>query len=326
MSNKPLITLLLCYSFFHASAGRIDELTGDWINGSCIYHGSKVAPDVLLFEGSNLHEGGYSFTIVAKNDSSFFIGGRTWPETEEEKKDGYGPSFGQRNNKVVCRLIGGVKVMIVYMLDGTLRDFLRRVKPGEDLAEDVLSNKAKYELSGKYIDSATRKPVIFYADKKTADGLTDAKDYHFETPYDFPDDVITFTNGKHFCYSATDSGLDIYTAVGQDDQYSKGRRLMSLKKISWFDFSGHPDLKGRYAFASTEILTHDILSAFTAAQKRIIRNEIFARHGYIFKTADMKSYFEAQDWYHPQFDTVNDQLTDVEKLNIQLLTRDWRLD
>lgn len=320
--GKIAIILLLCYSFFAASATRLEDLTGDWINGHYEYTGQKVAPNVVQFEGGDLHEGAYAFTIVARNDS-LFIGGHSWPETEEDKKYGSRPSFGEKDDKVILKLIGGVPVMLVIGFQGHIEDFLRRAKPGEDLTKDVLGHMTKYELSGKYIDSATHKLVTFYADQQAADGLTDAKDYDFEAPEDTPDHVITFTNDKSFYYERTDSGLDIYTAVRHEDEHMKGRKLMSLKKISWFDFSGNPALKGRYTFASTEILTRDILDVFTPNQKRIIRNEIFARHGYIFKTADMISYFGAQDWYHPIFDAVDDKLTEVEKLNIQLLAKTW---
>ena len=57
--------------------------------------------------------------------------------------------------------------------------------------------------------------------------------------------------------------------------------------------------KGRYAFASGQILTEDILDFLTQRQLKILRNEIYARHGYIFKTPDMKSYFAAESWYQP---------------------------
>lgn len=62
-----------------------------------------------------------------------------------------------------------------------------------------------------------------------------------------------------------------------------------------------------------------ILRYFSASDRRLIRNEIFARHGFIFKSEDLKKYFGSQDWYKPQFNDVTDQLTDLEKLNIRLI-------
>ena len=52
-----------------------------------------------------------------------------------------------------------------------------------------------------------------------------------------------------------------------------------------------------------------------------MRNEIFARHGYIFKTPEMKSYFSQQSWYHGQYNDVNSMLSAIEKQNIELIRK-----
>ncbi len=82
---------------------------------------------------------------------------------------------------------------------------------------------------------------------------------------------------------------------------------------------GQTELKGKFAFASAQFLVRGILTHYSAADRRLIRNEIFARYGYIFKSEDLKKYFGSQDWYKPQFNKVTDRLTDLEKLNIRLI-------
>ena len=53
---------------------------------------------------------------------------------------------------------------------------------------------------------------------------------------------------------------------------------------------------------------------------KIIRNEIFARHGYIFILGgEMDKYFRSKEWYIPEFNNVNHFLSDIEKHNIQLI-------
>ncbi len=52
-----------------------------------------------------------------------------------------------------------------------------------------------------------------------------------------------------------------------------------------------------------------------------MRNEIFARHGYKFKTEEMRNYFMYEKWYVPRYDNVDDMLSDVEKKNIELIKR-----
>lgn len=76
---------------------------------------------------------------------------------------------------------------------------------------------------------------------------------------------------------------------------------------------------GNYRCASERKLTSSDLSNISKYELKIMRNEIFARHGYIFKTEEMKNYFSKQDWYQARFDNVDDMLNDVEKYNIELI-------
>lgn len=51
----------------------------------------------------------------------------------------------------------------------------------------------------------------------------------------------------------------------------------------------------------------------------IMRNEIFAEYGFIFKSKEWQEYFSQYDWYEPRFDNVDEQLTDLEKSNIKVI-------
>lgn len=53
---------------------------------------------------------------------------------------------------------------------------------------------------------------------------------------------------------------------------------------------------------------------------KVIRNEIFARHGYIFKNGgEMDKYFSSKEWYIPKLNNINHLLSDIEKHNIRLI-------
>ena len=64
------------------------------------------------------------------------------------------------------------------------------------------------------------------------------------------------------------------------------------------------------------LLSEDDLSGKSIRELRLIRNEIFARHGYKFKSEDLIEHFSQQSWYNPTFDDVTAMLTDVDKKNI----------
>ena len=52
-------------------------------------------------------------------------------------------------------------------------------------------------------------------------------------------------------------------------------------------------------------------------QYRYLRNLVFARHGYIFKSDDLKSYFEKFSWYKPDPNFSEDKLSREEKRYIE---------
>jgi hypothetical protein len=56
----------------------------------------------------------------------------------------------------------------------------------------------------------------------------------------------------------------------------------------------------------------------TKEQLRLARNEIYARHGYVFKSQDLQTYFSNKSWYHsdPAFEG---SLNEVEKENVNFL-------
>ena len=50
-----------------------------------------------------------------------------------------------------------------------------------------------------------------------------------------------------------------------------------------------------------------------------MRNAILARHGYVFKSKDLKEYFGKEPWYKPADSNDNINLSLLEELNIELI-------
>lgn len=53
----------------------------------------------------------------------------------------------------------------------------------------------------------------------------------------------------------------------------------------------------------------------------MLRNLVFARHGYTFKNKPLRYFFDMQEWYIPVKSDVKNELTSIEKKNIALLLR-----
>jgi hypothetical protein len=73
------------------------------------------------------------------------------------------------------------------------------------------------------------------------------------------------------------------------------------------------------------VLSSNIDSAeiceMTSTDLRLLRNEIFARHGYIFKSPELTDYFSKFEWYQPNLtaDQIDKVLTGIDRFNISLI-------
>ena len=74
--------------------------------------------------------------------------------------------------------------------------------------------------------------------------------------------------------------------------------------------------------SSTRLLSESELYGLDQDTLKLARNEIYARHGYIFKSDELMSYFSAKSWYVPQYDSDQDvyaQLNDIEKQKLDMI-------
>lgn len=79
------------------------------------------------------------------------------------------------------------------------------------------------------------------------------------------------------------------------------------------------DLVGKYPETYTRLLTDNDLKNKTKKELRLMRNEIYARYGYSFKSKDLKTYFEKQEGYYSSYSDVEAWLSDIEKKNVKLI-------
>lgn len=104
-----------------------------------------------------------------------------------------------------------------------------------------------------------------------------------------------------------------------DDSGSSGGGSSNIYTDFWSD-SIFPETNSRYIDESE-------LYNFSASEIRLIRNEIFARHGRIFNSADLAEYFGRKAWYVPtyspeEFDAHMDSyLNDYELANLKVILK-----
>jgi hypothetical protein len=104
--------------------------------------------------------------------------------------------------------------------------------------------------------------------------------------------------------------------------------MMSKTKIIFIFFMvilclSHIDAQAavgyKYPEASSRYLTSQDLAGKSVWDLKVMRNEIFARYGYRFKSEDMREYFNQQEWYKPEYNDVTSRLTEIEIANIKMI-------
>ena len=70
-------------------------------------------------------------------------------------------------------------------------------------------------------------------------------------------------------------------------------------------------------FDSNQIIPDSTLDQLDGQQLRILRNLIFAKHGYSFRSGDLHDYFSQFSWYYGVKTNVDNELTEIDLINIQ---------
>lgn len=79
-------------------------------------------------------------------------------------------------------------------------------------------------------------------------------------------------------------------------------------------------VNGQFPQASLRLLSASELAKLAKSDLQLMRNEIYARYGYVFKAGGtMHAHFSKQEWYQPQYTDVNKFLTELERANIQVI-------
>lgn len=144
-------------------------------------------------------------------------------------------------------------------------------------------------------------------------------DYYHD--YEEGSGTIDFDNEKinvHITSNGYEDGTDqiwVRQSTGNKDEDVKDKATEVV-----------PANSNEYIFpnSNTEYLTDEQVSCLTKEQLRLARNEIFARHGYIFKDEELKEYFSSKSWYTG---TINadafdiNSLSKIEKANVDLIKK-----
>lgn len=74
-----------------------------------------------------------------------------------------------------------------------------------------------------------------------------------------------------------------------------------------------------YDWLSNYRVSYSDIAGKSSSELRIMRNYIYARHGYRFKSRDLHQYFAQYPWYSPLYNDVYGRLNSTEKANVQFI-------
>lgn len=88
------------------------------------------------------------------------------------------------------------------------------------------------------------------------------------------------------------------------------------------DYTNEDIEKDAFLFPSDSVLiTEGELEKLDDKTVELIKNEIYARHGYIFTNRALKKYFESFNWYEPNEEYSPNLLNPTEKANLKTIKK-----
>jgi len=184
---------------------------------------------------------------------------------------------------------------------GLRRPFVGTKKKKENLFSFEVKEPGDNQYDGVFLFSITKGDSVMkgtwsaYNKIKTSFRAFEVKKKFFTFN---PDQVLEYT------YRDQSKTKSIKAYDEEDEEYLDNGMLSSTQKI--FDYN-----------PSKVILSESELRELTKGDLIILRNSIYAKHGYSFKKRSLRNYFDDLDWYMPVYIDIKPFLTDIEKTNIK---------
>ena len=225
---------------------------------------------------------------------------------------------------------------IMFIRDKDTRELVDIMRPSDGksgLDKQIENSLLELLLGGKYRD-ANGKIYSISSTEPIAEGFpTSGKQFKFGKVYEIPLAVLVFTDGA-YAFNKTPQGL-VYFPVYYDHESDYYERADDAKQKELFrvlspDVYEYPLVSSKYlnvfeirtyagAFYGPFMMDMKLKTKNALHALAVMRNEIFARHGYQFKSNQWSTYFGSKTWYKPSKQNVDAELTDIEKANLDLI-------
>lgn len=272
--------LTLLFSAAAFCGVNAQNIDGEWTDGIVFYTVQK--------DGNNYRFDGFlgedrSFTISKTATNQFVIKEESEEEYYSLGKNGY-----------------SVKYISLTESSGRKAEILASYSPKKQLfyaiQKDLTPNENFYETGIEDMFEALLGRGTFEP---------------FSNEYSSNKSVTIRISGKVYVLKTTSDGITLYNSEFKD----LADRPTTVYKTFKYKDSG----QGWWPQTSKIVLNISILHLFDKQQLRLMRNEIYARHGWEFQSEDLKKHFSQFSWYKPLGNNNSIKLSDLEQFNVDLI-------
>ncbi len=319
--KRLFLTLLTCVFALVSQAQEWKDPWVDhiWTNGSEMLVSVPIANNQVLLVANSYYDAGYGYLLQTKKTGNYQYDMKSVQNTlstsqlsnlDEVAKmilesgstnsddDGYWRRKDVGNYNLLIRYHANHTVSSVYEETGReMREVAVDAMMTMIAGSYTTTRGVEYRFSDDGSCIFNGKPATYYI---VSDDGTDAPDY-------------TIVIGSRIWQLVpTIEGMKIYLAERNDDGDLIRKNLYASLKAStraprWQFTSDRPVCY----YAANSLPDHSVL--------RLMRNEIYARHGYTFSDPQLKDYFQSCSWYKPIGDNTKVRLSDMELLNVAIL-------
>lgn len=209
------------------------------------------------------------------------------------------------------KMVGHYELLLRYDSSGRL--LTAYLPTGREMKEEGMG-AIKHLIAGKYTSRNGQAFAFSFGGNCIWNGKQGMK-YRMVAEGGYGNPSCHFMVGdSQYEFVLTKDGMHIYNSYHQPipDEPKRGKLFAQLT----VDKSSP-----RWEYLSLDPLLMSATIAIDKDMARLMRNEIYARHGYRFTNPELKAYFKSCKWYVPVADNSMVKLNDMELLNVELLKR-----
>lgn len=263
---------------------------GDWAIGYNDYKGDLVIPETVVINDQE-------YTVTAIESGAFWDTGLT--------------------SITIPKTITNIDVGAFFLNDLGVPGFGAERPPLEKI--NVMDGNTRYdsrENCNAIIETATNTLIVGFKNTIIPEGVKNIGEWAFcdcdIVSLTIPASVETI--GEYAferCYDLfsviiNNPNLEIDEGMFSSKVHIKGGKVKRSEDM--FDID-----------ASSYLFTENDLKHLSAKQLTYLRNQIYAKHGYTFKSQELTNHFKQYGWYHPTKNFTESSFNQIEKANVAFI-------